>query len=136
MAIESEINKILSDDALNDDDREEGKSELIEALIPRYGWQSVQSAIIAVLEDKDRRQDDYLIAAELFWGATLDERDIQIDKVIALLTYRLEPDAGSTENNLAWSIASKLKGVGYMSDYEPLKDAAVMVALENIKKAE
>ena len=62
------------------------------------------------------------------WGAALDGRDLPADRVIALLYHRLDPGDGG-ENNLAWSITSKLKRVGYLSDYDPLQDAAVRAEL-------
>lgn len=133
MDLENEINKILGDDSLDDVRREQDKCDLIEDLIPRYDWKSVQGVLITVLEENNRSQKDYITAAEVFWGAVLDGRDVSANRVIALLYHRLEPDPGSNENNLAWSITSKLKGVDYLSEYDPLEDPDVKVEIKNIK---
>lgn len=135
MNIQSEVTNILIDDSLDDECRQEGKCDLIEALIPKHGWETVQAEMIDVLEDYNRRQKDYLVVAEVFWGAALDKRKIQVDRVIALLYYRLKPDTGSTENNLAWSIVCRLKDVDYLSEYDPLEDAAIRAELQRIRKA-
>jgi len=134
MNTEREIDRVLVDDSLDDDSREEGKCELIEALIPEHGWEDVQQAMIAVLEDENRRQADYMTAAQLFWGAALDRRSLQVSKVIALLYHRLQPDPGSDESNLAWSIVCKLKGVDYLSEYNPLDDPEVEAEMRRIRK--
>ena len=67
-----------------------------------------------------------------FWGAVLDKRDLAADELIALLYHRFDPD-GLAEDNEVWSIASKLKGVGYLSKFEPLRDPAVAEELQRIR---
>ena len=44
----------------------------------------------------------------------------------------LEPDEGSNENNFAMGIVCKLKGVDYLSEYDPLKDPDVKLEIEKI----
>jgi hypothetical protein len=65
--------------------------------------------------------DDRMTVAAVFWGAVLDHLPVNADRLIALLYKRLPADEGSSENNLAWSITSKLKGKGYLSRYDPLE---------------
>ena len=54
------------------------------------------------------------------------------NKVIAHLCHRFIA-AGNNEDNLAWSIVSKLKGKDYLSDYDPLRDAEVIEELNKIR---
>jgi hypothetical protein len=42
--------------------------------------------------------------------------------------YRFDP-RGDAEDNLAWSITSKLKGVGYLADYLALDDPGVQAEI-------
>ena len=67
-------------------------------------------------------------------GAALDGRQIQINKLIALLHHRFDP-RGDAEDNLVWSITCKLKNVGYLSDYEPLNDPGVKEELKAIRES-
>ena len=126
------LQKILADDSLDLEDAEESKCEKIEELIRHYGWKSIESCLLQVLEADSLRCKDWNTAAEVFWGAVLDERDLSADRVIALLYQRLPGDEYSA--NLAWSIASKLKGVGYLSDYDPLADPGVQAELDRLRK--
>jgi len=50
------------------------------------------------------------------------------DAVIALLYGRFQRAGIGDEHsaNLLWSITCRLKGVGYLSDYEPLHDPGVL----------
>jgi hypothetical protein len=57
-----------------------------------------------------------------------------IDRVIALLYFRFDP-RGDAEDNLVWSITSKLKGVDYLSDYNPLTDAGVCAEMERLRRS-
>ena len=135
MALIHIINSILADDSLDSEECEKSKCEAIEMLIPAYGWDTVQDALLLILIDSERRTRDYEVAAEVFWGAILDQRKItSANKVIALLYSRLQKDEGSFENNLAWSIASSLKGYGYLSDYDPLKDHEVIEEMRQLDR--
>ncbi len=55
----------------------------------------------------------------------LDGRDTAADEVIALVYYHLPPDGDLGESNLARSIASKVRGLDYLSKYDPLEDLDV-----------
>lgn len=78
------------------------------------------------MKDNSRRISDWEVLAQVFWGAALDKRPIDANKVIALLYYRLPSDKGSSENNLAWSIVCKLKGIEYISKYNPMEDQEII----------
>jgi hypothetical protein len=106
--------------------------ETIEALIEECGWEKILPLIIGLLEGDDR-DDHWAVAAQLLWGAALGQRSMPIDRVIALLYFRFDPD-GEDEDNLVWSITSKLKGVDYLSDYNPLKDAGVCDEMERLRR--
>ncbi|MFC1580274.1 hypothetical protein ACFL4N_05115 [Thermodesulfobacteriota bacterium] len=125
----------MADDSLDDETRDQGKCDLIEELILKYDWKSVLIVMIAVLEDNNRRYDDYVTSAEVIWGAALDEKHMPVNRIIALLYHRLEPDKDSDENNLAWSIVCKLKGVDYLSEHDPLEDPGIKREMEKIKTA-
>ena len=126
MGLSGVLDSILSNDALDSGECEESKCGEIEKLIPEYGWEAIQETTINILLDDQRRISDYDVAAQVFWGASLDNRNICINKVIALLYYRLMKNENSNENNLAWSIVTKLKKIDYLSDYDPLKDEEII----------
>lgn len=132
MTLSSEIAAILSDPRRGSENYGDFEDvEAIEALIPRYGWLSVRDAMLALLAADGRCEEDYHVAACVIWCA-MDKHSVPADRTIALLYHRFDP-RGDQENNLVWSITSKLRGVGYLSDYEPLKDPKVLVELEAIR---
>jgi hypothetical protein len=90
-------------------------------LIGRLGWESVQESLLQVLQAPEQAAHWPTVAA-VFWSAVLDGRPIRADKLIALLYHRL----GDAEENLIWSITTNLKDVGYLSDYQPSNDPAVL----------
>jgi hypothetical protein len=131
MDVRHRIDAILADDRLDDEASPQSKTEVIEALIGPLGWESVRECMMDVLRD-DNQGQHWRTAANLFWGAVLDKRDLAVDELIALLYHRFDAD-GRAEDNEVWSIASKLKGVGYLSKYEPLRDPAVAEKLQSIR---
>jgi hypothetical protein len=130
MPVLDAIEAILASDC-PDGVAEDFMSERIEGLIAVVGWDAVRESLLSVLA-AERRAADYRIVATVFWGAVLDRREMPADRVIALLYHRFDP-RGDNEDNLVWSIASKLKGVGYLSDYRPLDDPAVQRELAAIR---
>ncbi len=132
MTLSKKIDAILSDPQRGLEDFED--VEAIAALIPRYGWEVVRDAMLDLLVADDRPEDDYYLAASVIW-CEMDKHPVPADRVIALLYHRFDP-LGDQENNLVWSITSKLRGVGYLSDYEPLKDPKVQAELEAIRRGE
>ena len=134
MDILHKIRQILDREVLDTEDFESSKCdkcEEIESLIEVYGWEVIQSALVEMLKDIKLDTYDYDVIAQVFWGAVLDKRIIDTNKVIALLYLRF-PDGCDLEN-LIWSITERLKGVGYLSDYEPLKDPDVIKEMNKYK---
>jgi hypothetical protein len=112
---------------------EDGPSvdELLEPVLDRYGWPPVREALFRVLEGDE--ESLWPVAVAALWDSC-GRRDMEADRAIALVYHRLAPDASDDERNLAWSIASTLKGVDYLSDYEPLSDAGVLNELERLRR--
>lgn len=128
------IRQILADDSLDLDTSELSKCEAIEQLIPKFGWPSIYREMLSLLEDHNQSPQNWLTAAQVLWGAVLDKREFgDTAKAIALLYLRIGGADGADEN-LAWSITSKLKGVDYLSSYNPMKDPEVIAALERLNK--
>lgn len=127
-----EIDAILiGEDHSSDDDN---SVERIEGIIEDDGWDVVRACLLAVLEDPARPVAHWKVVAAVFWGALLDSRPVPADRLIALLYVRLPNDEHSGENNLAWSITCRLRGVGYMSGYDPLADPGVQRELSTIRR--
>ena len=114
-------------------DFEDVSEDAINDLCDRFGWDLVQAGLLEVLENNDQATH-WPTVAVVFWGAALDGRSIQVDKLIALLYHRFDPN-GDAESNLVWSITCKLKGVGYLSDYELLNDPGVIEELKAIRES-
>jgi hypothetical protein len=127
--VRQRINEILGDDPL--DEGSSIKVEVIEGLIDEFGWETVRDCMLDILRD-DHQEANWRTAAHFFWGAVLDERELPADELIAWLYYRFDP-IGETEDNEVWSITSKLKGVGYLSEYHPLRDPAVLHYIKAIR---
>jgi hypothetical protein len=131
MLVRQAIDEILSNDLLDSDQSEQSKCESIEKLIVQFGWLSVQNELINILADRGQEPKNWQTAAEVFWGAVLDKREIESpNRLIALLYKRCVQDTHSIDSNVAWSITSKIKGLGYLSDYDPLKDP--LIEQENV----
>ena len=134
MDIMHQIRKILDREVPDTEDFESSKCdkcEEIESLIEVYGWEVMQSALVEMLKEINLNIYDFDVVAQVFWGAVLDKRIIDTNKVIALLYLRL-PDGNDLEN-LIWSITERLKGVGYLSDYEPLEDPDIIKEMNKYK---
>jgi hypothetical protein len=134
MSALGEIEAILADDWLDAEFAEDSKCERIEQLIDSAGWTAVLADILAILADGKRRRRDHEVAAEVLWGAVLDDREMPADRVVALLYNRFDP-RGDAEDNLVWSMTSKLKGLDYLSAYDPLQDPNVQAELAAIRAA-
>jgi hypothetical protein len=131
MEVRQRIRESLADGRLDDEASELSKMEAIEALIGQFGWEPVRDCMMDVLRD-DMQRHYWRHATHVFWGAVLDKRELPADELIALLYHRFDPE-GRAEDNEVWSITCKLKGVGYLSEYKPLSDPAVMEHLRAIR---
>lgn len=131
MNLQAQILAVLNDDRIDDETVDDTCYDLLGDLITEYSWEAVQAVLIELLRD-DSQTTHWQTIAEVFWEATLDQNNLPEDELIALLYHRLVTDSAS-EDNLVWSIASKLKGVDYLSEYDPLRDPAVLHELEKIQ---
>jgi hypothetical protein len=104
----------------------------VELVIEQHGWAIVREDLMAILEDPARATSAYETVAAVFWGAVLDGREVNAGRLVALLCVRLPHDGVGAENNLAWSITAKLRGVGYLSSYDPVADPKVQAELATI----
>ena len=121
-------------DTIFADPSEEDAQDRIDELIDAHGWPPVRDYVLSVLEDPHRTIEQWQLAAAVVWGGCCDERALPVDRVIALVYARLPSDQDSGENNLAWSIASTLKGKSYLSEYDPLADPAVVRELATVRR--
>jgi hypothetical protein len=112
-------------------DAEVDGDEHVQPLISQFGWAAVCEGVFAALESTDSMI--WPEAAAVIWGAASDKREMDVNRAIALVYFRLDPDKPGEEDNLAWSIASKLKGVGYLSSYDPRLDPPIRAWLEQLR---
>jgi hypothetical protein len=122
---------ILGDAALDTeaDPRDSSRVEELENLVPAVGWAALEKEMLALFSDHED-EDHWRVAAEVLWGAALDGRELHVDRVIAHLYFRFPPD-----DNLAWSITTKLKHLDYLSPYDPMSDLGVIRELEALRLA-
>ncbi|MEJ2426237.1 MAG: hypothetical protein P8179_12740 [Candidatus Thiodiazotropha sp.] len=132
--MKEQIRKILDDTSLESEEVEDSKAELIENLITEENWQNIQNYLFEVLSDDNETYYNWHTCFEIFWGAVLDSRTIDGNRIIALAYYRLKPDEHSSESNLAWSLASELKGEDYFSEYNPLEDPDIIKIINEYQK--
>ena len=103
-----------------------------ETILPQYDWNDVQEALINILLDNNRKDRDYETVAEIIWEAVLDGNSIKKAPVVGLLYYRLGNKEAPYENNLIWSIATKLYDLDYAnSEFNPLKDPEILRVLSD-----
>jgi hypothetical protein len=121
-------------DAIFAQPTDEDAQDKVDALITPQEWPLVCDYVLAVLADPQRSRAAWELAAAVVWGACCDDRPLPIDRTIALVYARLRTDPDSSENNLAWSIASKLKRVSYLSEYDPLRDPNIVLELARIPR--
>ena len=118
---------------LNDAFRSEDAIEYVsETILPQYDWNDVQEALINILLDNNRKDRDYETVAEIIWEAVLDGKPVKKTPVVGLLYYRLGNKEAPYENNLIWSIATKLYDLDYAnSEFNPLKDPEILRVLSD-----
>jgi hypothetical protein len=129
--VRQRVDEILADNRLDDESSEPSRAEVIEALIDEFGWEPIRECMLDILRD-NHQEVNWRTAAHVFWGAVLDRRELPVDELIAWLYHRFDPE-GQTEDNEVWSITSKLKGVDYLSNYEPLRDPGILHYLRAIR---
>ena len=129
MSFQDSVEKTLADVALDDeyDSRDSSRVEELTKLVGDFGWEALEREMLGILA-ASRNHDHCKVAAGVFWHGVQDLRPIHADRLIALLCWRFPAD-----DNLAWSITSKLKGVAYLSDYDPRQDPAVRAELDALR---
>ena len=113
-------------------DDEHSKAEQLEALAEEITWPLLLADMLRILRDGSRSLRDCRVATEVLWGAVLDKRAIDGTDVIAHLLLRYEI-AGPSEDNLAWSIVARLRGVSYLSEYRPSEDPDIQARLAELR---
>jgi hypothetical protein len=126
-AVTAALRACARDEDVDGPDVEE---RLAETMV-EHGWPAVREAVLRVLASGDA--EIWPDAAAVLWGAVLDGREMDAHRVIAHLYHALPPNVSDHDENLAWSIASRLKGVGYLCDYDPLADPGVRQELERLR---
>ena len=134
------IENILLKTELDDDSLEDiSRADVIFELMNKYSWEVLQQALLRILQDDNKSDDDYYQVAVVFWFAVLEsqtrkkngENKLKFKKktIIALLYYRLS-DLEYAENTI-WSIACELYHLDYCnSNYNPLKDEKIIEKLK------
>lgn len=121
--MQAQIKAILDVDESDDDC--ESRCEQIEALISETTWPVIQDTLIGILSDDQESYENWHACLQVFWGAVLDQRPVEGKRVIALAYHRLNTDLDEDEN-FAWSLVCKIKGVDYLSRYDPLDDPEIV----------
>lgn len=124
--LDDQILTLLEDVALDDESLEKDGVDLVEDLITEENWPQVQQTLIDLLADDGQSARIWHLTLCLFWGALGDKRPVDGDRVLALANLRDQAFETDDQHNLVWSLACKIKGVSYLSDYEPRHDPAVV----------
>ena len=134
--ITKEIDSILIKTELDDDSDEDiSRANVIYELEKKYSWEALQIAIIHVLLDDNRTEDDWYQMAVVLWYACLEsdkrrregklELKFKKKSIVALIYYRLRKL--DYAEHLLWSITCKLYQLNYDdSDFEPTKDEKII----------
>jgi hypothetical protein len=128
--VHARVGAVLADAAFDDVERDQSRSDAILALIEPHGWDAVLDALLAVLRDDSAQPHWREVSVVLF--AALD-RPMPANQVVGLLYRRLiedVPEDCELDENLVWSITRNLKGVEYLSDYEPLRDPEIIAEMK------
>jgi len=128
------ISQILADARFDGADCDDTRHEAIWALVASDAdWEAVLDRMIALLEDDGAGQHWATACCVLWFGI---KRPMPKARVIALLHHRLIadlPESLALDENLVWSITRNLKGVAYLSDYEPLNDPEIQSELKRLR---
>ena len=130
--ISARIQAILADPIFDDPAYDEGRDEAIWRLVEQ-GWDVVLEEMLSLLLD-DAGQRHWGVATTVIWRGV--DRPMPVIRVIALLHLRLIADVSpdhALDENLVWSIVSNLKGVDYLSDYDPARDPEVQEELARLR---
>ena len=128
-----QINEILKLDIDGNDTLDIWRKDIIYRIVVQDdGWDKVQEQLYTILLDNNLTYDEYSVIAQVFWDAINDKQDVDKDKTVALLNYRLNSVDHPYEDNLAWSITCELYHLDYCnSEYNALKDAKIIKILND-----
>jgi hypothetical protein len=94
----------------------------------KEGWDTLLRETIAVLADRSC-QGLWRSAIAIVYWASSSAPDMPVPKseVIARLYWCLinHPESSEEDENLVWSATMNLKGVDYLSEWDPMKDPEV-----------
>jgi hypothetical protein len=134
MDVRSQLVELLSEPRFHDGSNDDPDDEIL-AITENIGWDPTFVAFISILEDESLVLCWYDSIAFLF-GCDCHKRDLPCERsYLTALLYdclRLHPDLGvkgleyDGADNLVWSIVHALKGVEYLSDYDPKSDPEVL----------
>ena len=126
---------LLVDPRFHDETVDDDLTDAVTSLATDVEWQPVLDAMLDVLRDPSLVRHWYDVVACLF-GCDCHTLPLPCEpSYLTALLYdclRLKPDLGvdgrdlDDTDNLVWSIVHKLKGVSYMSDYNPKTDPDVL----------
>ena len=126
---------LLSDPRFDDESVEDDLEDAVVALSNNVGWQPVLKAMLDILHDNSLTMHWYNVVACLF-RCDCHELPLPCERsYLTALLYdclHIQPDLGidrldlDDTDNIVWSIVHNLKGVSYMSDYDPKTDADVL----------
>ncbi|MFT5322529.1 MAG: hypothetical protein ACI8P0_000364 [Planctomycetaceae bacterium] len=126
---------LLSDSRFDDETVDDDLNDAVTSLATDVGWQPVLNAMLDILRNNSLTLHWYDVVACLF-RCDCHELPLPCERsYLTALLYdclRLKPDLGidgrdlDDTDNLVWSIVHNLKGVSYMSDYNPKTDKDVL----------
>lgn len=132
------MSKLL--ELIAEEERDDGRGLLEGVLdwVAEDGWDSPLMEALAILED-DESRDSWPAAANVMYYASSRTSDWPFPamKAVArlydcLIEYPGFGGSGLEDaGNLVWSIAKELKGVEYLSDWDPQKDPEVQQYMRN-----
>jgi hypothetical protein len=124
-----QVKAILDDAAFDDDDCLDSRDEAIWELVSTCGWEAILAEMLAILRD-DNARPHWQEATIVLWRGI--KNPMPVIQVIALLYRRLletVPPEYELDENLVWSITCNLKGIDYLSDYDPTRDPQIIAEM-------
>lgn len=105
----------------------------------RSGWSEPLAEAMAILAQSQLRAFWHQAMCVVFWAQPAGKSEavrlppgVEAMDCVARLYLCLEREP-SLDDNLVWSIAHTLKGVGYLSDWDPLQDRDVTLRMAQMR---
>ncbi len=104
--------------------------ESVQTLSESEGWTQVISDCLSILSDRTKMELWEAAIRIIFWATSRSPVcPVPSMAIVARLYWCLETIEGNTKNeiddNLVWTIAKDLKGVPYLSEWDPQLDPEV-----------